>query len=139
MRNVSAIVLIAAIAFSMAAPSTCRAGAYQPGTAWVYDSPQSLWVVRMVENSNCYFAMFSKEPNFGDAGQCQLLTNGVVIMVDLTFDGAFANGLAITGLKQLRFVYAADRDVLLSMSHTPSIAFVRMSNSAAEKLIAERK
>jgi hypothetical protein len=139
MRNVGGIALIAASAFSIVAPSMCRADMYQPGMAWVHDSPQSLWVVRMVEDHNCYFAMFSKEPNFGDAGKCKLLTNGVQVMVDLTFDGAFPNGLAISGLMQLRFAYVVDRDVLLSTSHAPSITFVRMSNSAAEKLIAERR
>jgi hypothetical protein len=139
MRDVSAKVVIAAMAFAVMTQLTCRADVYEPGMAWVYDSPQSLYVVRMVENHNCYFAMFSREPKFGDAGYCKFLTNGVEVMVDLTFDGAFATGLAVTGLKQLRLVYSADRDSLISMSHIPSITFVRISNVEAQKLIAERR
>jgi hypothetical protein len=139
MRNVSAKVVVAAIVLSIVVPITCRADPYQPGMAWVYDSPRSLWVVRMVENHNCYFAMFSQDPKFGDAGYCKFLTNGVEVMVDLTFEGMFENGLAVTGLKQLRFVYSVDHDSLVSMSHIPGITFVRMSNIEAQRLIAERK
>jgi hypothetical protein len=137
MKSARAKFIIAAIAF--VAPILCRADALQPGMTWVYESPRSLYVLRINENHSCHFAMVIQEPKFEDAGPCKLLTNGAEIMVDLTFDGAFANGLPVTGLRQLRVIPSADGQSLISLSHIPSVAFLRMSSAEAERLIAERK
>jgi hypothetical protein len=136
MKSAGAKIVTTAIAFI--ASTTCGAFTLRPGV-WVYDSPRTLYVLRLNEKHGCHFAIFVQDPKFEDAGPCELLTNGAEIMVDLTFAGVFANGLPVTGLKQLRLVPSPDGQSLISISHTPSAAFLHMSDAEAEKLIATRK
>jgi len=136
MKIAGAKIVIAAVAFIVS--TSCGAFTLRPGV-WVYDSPRTLYVLRLNEDHGCHFAMFVQDPKFEDAGRCELLTNGAEIMIDLTSAGAFANGLPITGLKQLRLVRSPDGQSLISISHVPSVAFSRMSDAEADKLIAKRK
>ena len=123
----------AAILSAVLAPLTCRADAYEPGMAWVFNSPDFLYVVRMVEDHDCYFAMLSRPQKFGDAAYCKFSVTGTEVTVDLTFGGKFPNGLALTNLKQLNLTYSADRDALTSAQ--PPMTFVRMTNAQAVELI----
>jgi hypothetical protein len=125
----------AAILSAVLAPLICCADAYEPGMAWVFNSPESLYVVRMVEDHDCYFAMFARLQKFGDAAYCKFSVTGTEVTVDLTFGGRFPNGLALTNLKQLKLTYSADRDVVTNAQ--PPMTFVRMTNAQAVELIGK--
>jgi hypothetical protein len=119
------------------APIISRADPYEPGMAWVYDSRDSLYVIRMVENHSCLFGLFFRNSKIGDAGYCRFLVDGQTVIVDLTDNGVFPDGLTMTSLKQLRLSYSAERDVL-TRTDLP-MTFARMPNAQALKLLEEAK
>jgi hypothetical protein len=128
---------LAAAIVVVLAPLTCRADAYEPGIAWVYDSADSLYTIRMVEDHKCLFALFLRSSKIGDAGYCRFLVEGQSIIVDLTMNGVFPNGLAMTDLKQLRLTYSADRNNLTRAD--PPMTFTRIPNAQALSLIENVK